>query len=119
MIRFIGVDYGTKRIGLSVGDDEARVAVPLTMVPACGERKKDALAVMAAAGAVSMGRGSLNYGLFIKPMGDELGIGRSSRMVTMMFDGFRSRWMIPFWCACWTARQTSMNSSSRPSVESF
>ena len=35
------------------------------------------VAVMAAAGAVSMAMGSLNYGLFIKPMGDDLGIGRS------------------------------------------
>jgi MFS family permease len=35
------------------------------------------VAVMAAAGAVSMGMGTLNFGLFIKPMGDELGIGRS------------------------------------------
>lgn len=32
---------------------------------------------MAAAGAVSMAMGSLNFGLFIKPMGDDLGIGRS------------------------------------------
>jgi MFS family permease len=32
---------------------------------------------MAITGAVSMGMGTLNYGLFIKPMGDELGIGRS------------------------------------------
>ena len=34
--------------------------------------------VMAATGAVSMGMGSLNFGLFIKPMGDELGIGRAA-----------------------------------------
>ena len=33
--------------------------------------------VMACASAVSMGMGSLNFGLFIKPMGDELGIGRA------------------------------------------
>ena len=33
---------------------------------------------MAASGAVSMAMGSLNFGLFIKPMGDELNIGRSS-----------------------------------------
>ncbi len=33
--------------------------------------------VMASAGAVSMAMGSLNFGLFIKPMGDELGIGRA------------------------------------------
>ena len=33
--------------------------------------------VMATAGAVSMAMGSLNFGLFIKPMGDSLGIGRT------------------------------------------
>lgn len=33
--------------------------------------------VMATAGAVSMAMGSLNFGLFIKPMGDTLGIGRA------------------------------------------
>ena len=33
---------------------------------------------MATAGATSMAMGSLNFGLFIKPMGDELGIGRST-----------------------------------------
>ena len=36
------------------------------------------MAVMAAAGAASMAMGSLNYGLFIKPMGDELGVGRAT-----------------------------------------
>ena len=34
--------------------------------------------VMAASGAGSMAMGTLNFGLFIKPMGDALGIGRSS-----------------------------------------
>ncbi|NQW18691.1 MAG: MFS transporter [Chloroflexi bacterium] len=34
--------------------------------------------VMGTAAAVSMGMGTLNFGLFIKPMGDELGIGRST-----------------------------------------
>lgn len=33
---------------------------------------------MAAAGAVSMALGTLNFGLFIKPMGDELVIGRAT-----------------------------------------
>jgi MFS family permease len=36
------------------------------------------VAVMATVGALSMALGSLNFGLFIKPMGDELGIGRSA-----------------------------------------
>ena len=34
--------------------------------------------VMAVSGAVSMAMGSLNFGLFIKPMGDDLGIGRAA-----------------------------------------
>jgi MFS family permease len=36
------------------------------------------VAVMGTTGAVSMAMGTLNFGLFIKPMGDELGIGRST-----------------------------------------
>ena len=35
---------------------------------------------------------------------------------TRMFEGFRSRWMMAFWCACWTPSHTSMNSLSRSSV---
>ena len=34
--------------------------------------------VMAAVGGLSMALGTLNFGLFIKPMGDELGIGRAT-----------------------------------------
>ena len=30
-----------------------------------------------------------------------------------------SRWMIPFWCACWIARQTGANSSRRSLGESW
>ncbi len=36
------------------------------------------VAVMGAVGALSMALGSLNFGLFIKPMGDELGVGRAT-----------------------------------------
>lgn len=36
------------------------------------------VAVMAAVGALSMALGNLNFGLFIKPMGDELGVGRAT-----------------------------------------
>ncbi len=36
------------------------------------------VAIMGASGAVSMAMGSLNFGLFIKPMGDDLGIGRAA-----------------------------------------
>ena len=67
--------------------------------------------VMAATGAVSMGMGSLNFGLFIKPMGDELGIGRAafgwaqtarqgassatSPLIGWLLDRYGSRVMLP------------------------
>ena len=38
------------------------------------------------------------------------GVCFSSWVVTSTFDGLMSRWMIPFWCACCTPAQTSMNS---------
>ncbi len=47
------------------------------------------------------------------PKSITLGTGRPSTSVTRTFDGLMSRWMIPFWCACWIARHTAMNSSSR------
>ncbi len=69
------------------------------------------VAVMAATGAVSMGMGSLNFGLFIKPMGDDLGIGRAafgwaqtarmgassatSPLIGLLLDRFGSRIMLP------------------------
>src|SRR5207253_7822648 len=31
----------------------------------------------------------------------------------MTLDGLMSRWMIPFWCACWIAWHTGTNNSSR------
>lgn len=36
MLRFLGIDFGTKRIGLAVGDDSARLASPLTTIDAHG-----------------------------------------------------------------------------------
>ena len=67
--------------------------------------------VMATAGAVSMAMGSLNFGLFIKPMGDSLMIGRSwfgwaqtvrqfssaatSPAVGWLIDRYGSRVMLP------------------------
>ena len=69
------------------------------------------VAVMAATGAMSMGMGSLNFGLFIKPMGDELGIGRAafgwaqtarmgassatSPLIGWLIDRYGSRVMLP------------------------
>jgi serine/threonine protein kinase len=40
------------------------------------------------------------------------GIGFPSTSHTRIFEGFRSRWMIAFWCACCTPSQTWTNISS-------
>ena len=47
------------------------------------------------------------------PKSMTLGVGRPSTSVTNTFDGFKSRWMIPFWWACCTAWHTETNNSSR------
>src|SRR5438876_45383 len=44
---------------------------------------------------------------FAMPKSMPLGTGVSPCNVTRMLAGLMSRWMIPFWCACWIAEQTS------------
>ena len=50
---------------------------------------------------------------FAIPKSITLGTGRPSCSETSTFDGLTSRWMIPFWCACWIASQTFVKSSRR------
>src|ERR1035438_10799594 len=47
------------------------------------------------------------------PKSMTLGIGTPSCRAIMMLEGLMSRWMIPFWCACWIAWQTCTKRSSR------
>ena len=47
------------------------------------------------------------------PKSITFGTGLSSYSATSTFDGLMSRWMMPFWWACWIAWQTGTNSSSR------
>ena len=44
--RYMGIDYGAKRIGLAVGDLRTRMAMPLTIVPGRGDLDADARAVL-------------------------------------------------------------------------
>ena len=44
-----------------------------------------------------------------RPKSITFGTGLSSCSVTSRLLGFRSRWMIPFWCACCTAEQICTN----------
>jgi len=50
---------------------------------------------------------------FATPKSITFGVGRPSTSVTRTLPGLRSRWMIPFWCACCTAWQTGTNNSRR------
>ncbi|MFA6006596.1 MAG: Holliday junction resolvase RuvX [Candidatus Paceibacterota bacterium] len=70
-MKYLGVDYGTKRIGLAVSDDEGSMAFPYTVVPnrgimhaaddivmACRNKKIDAIVIGE----------SLNYALEDNPI---------------------------------------------------
>ena len=50
MSRFLAVDYGSKRIGLAIGDDDTYVASPIKTIAGCGDVRSDAAAVNACAG---------------------------------------------------------------------
>ena len=41
MTRFLGIDYGAKRIGLAVGDDVTRLASPIGVIRSCGRCDDD------------------------------------------------------------------------------
>ena len=49
MTRYLGIDYGTKRIGLAVGDSEARVAAPVDVIHAGDKAAAVVEAVLAVA----------------------------------------------------------------------
>lgn len=49
MPRFLGIDYGTKRIGLAVSDPGATIASPLATIPSRGEVARDGKAIAAVA----------------------------------------------------------------------
>lgn len=49
MKRYLGIDYGTKRIGLAIGDDDAKIASPLETIAARGDPANHVQAVLAAA----------------------------------------------------------------------
>ncbi len=48
-MRIIGVDFGSKRIGLAVGESEYRIATPRRPLDATGTLKRDAEAIAAVA----------------------------------------------------------------------
>ena len=47
MPRFLGIDYGTKRIGLAVSDPEATMASPLTTLQSRGDAAQDVVVLAA------------------------------------------------------------------------
>lgn len=46
MPRFLGIDYGPKRIGIALSDPEGRIASPERILPGCGSADGDAAAVV-------------------------------------------------------------------------
>jgi putative Holliday junction resolvase len=50
MTRWIGIDYGTRRIGLAVSDPGGKIASPATALSGCGDPSADAETVLEWAG---------------------------------------------------------------------
>ena len=46
MPRYIAIDYGSRRIGLAVGDDQSEIATPLKTIAAAGNPQANAAAVL-------------------------------------------------------------------------
>lgn len=46
MIRYLGIDHGSKRIGLSIGDDQINIASPLHTIVVEGSVKQQVASVM-------------------------------------------------------------------------
>lgn len=46
--RYLGIDFGAKRIGLAVGDTEGRIATPLRVITRCGKETDDVDLIIAA-----------------------------------------------------------------------
>ena len=49
MKRFLGIDHGTKRVGLAVGDDRAKIASPIARVDVRGDAAEQVQSVLTAA----------------------------------------------------------------------
>ncbi|MCK6483704.1 MAG: Holliday junction resolvase RuvX [Phycisphaerae bacterium] len=48
MSAILGIDYGSKRIGLAISDAGGTIAMPLSVLPGRGDVEQDAAAVLAA-----------------------------------------------------------------------
>lgn len=49
MPRYLGIDYGVKRIGIAISDPDGRIASPVRVLQGCGSPRADADAVVAVA----------------------------------------------------------------------
>lgn len=67
-MRYLGIDYGTKRIGLALSDDEGRIAFPKKIIPNRGlaQTIRSLRALIDAEGV-----GSVVIGLPVGPAGGE------------------------------------------------
>ena len=80
--RILGIDYGTKRIGVAVGDTETRIALPLRMLPGRGDTTRDA--VSAAALGEEEGAAAFVVGLPLN-MGDNVPTDSPQTALTRRF----------------------------------
>lgn len=54
-MRVVGIDLGTRRVGVAVSDDRAMVATPHTVLPRSGDADADRAAIVALVGELGAG----------------------------------------------------------------
>lgn len=90
MSRFLGIDYGSKRIGLAVGQPGTGIVTPLRAVPSLNDPAADAAAVLHAADEYSVD--ALVVGLPINMDGSE---GTEAKRARRFADALRSHTSLP------------------------
>lgn len=90
MTRYLGVDYGSKRIGLAIGDDRLRIASPLETISSAGGPVRDAEEI--AARAANQGAMAIVVGVPINMDGTE---GPQAALTRRFIDALKARAQVP------------------------
>lgn len=90
MGRWLGIDFGSRRIGLALGDPRGRIASPAGMLHASGNASRDADAILAR--AAELHADGLVLGLPLNMNGSE---GPQARRTRDLADRLRERGPLP------------------------
>jgi hypothetical protein len=90
-----------------------RVSTSSAVVPACSGLMYSGVPIRIPCCVNSVRSVSFWLVALATPKSITFSCGLPSSEETSTLDGLMSRWMIPFWCACWIAPHTRVNSFKR------